>query len=87
MKILIALLLISTSVHAQTVNNATVNMQGTNQNVIITQSGGSHSASVDLRGNGITFLGSQSGTSNQSYSIAIDCGSNCPTSPYTITQY
>ena len=77
----------TTSAYSQTVNNAIVNIQGANQNVSINQSGGFHSATVDLRGNGISFYGSQSGSISQSYSITIDCGSNCPTNPYIINQY
>ena len=87
MKTLLALLLMTTPALSQTVNNATVNIQGANQNVSINQSGGFHSANVDLRGNGISFYGTQSGTTSQSYSITIDCGNNCPTNPYIINQY
>ena len=39
MKTLIAFILLTTSCFAQTVNNATVNMTGSMQNVIVTQSG------------------------------------------------
>ena len=49
MKTLFALLLMTTSAYSQTVNNnATVNIQGANQNVSITQSGARHSC-VSLR--------------------------------------
>ena len=77
----------TTSAYSQTINNATVNIQGANQNVSINQSGGFHSATVDLRGNGISFSGTQSGSVSQSYSITIDCGNNCSTNPYIINQY
>ena len=77
----------TTSAYSQTVNNATVNIQGANQSVSITQSGGFHSATVDLRGNGILFSGTQSGAVSQSYSVTINCGNNCPTNPYIINQY
>jgi hypothetical protein len=87
MKTLIALLLMTTSAYSQTINNATVNIQGANQNVSINQSGGFHSATVDLRGNGISFSGTQSGSVSQSYSITINCGNNCPVNPYIINQY
>jgi hypothetical protein len=90
MRTIIALLLMTGSVFAQTVsniNNATVNMQGANQNVSITQTGTGHSATVDLRGNNVSFIGSQNSSSPQSYSFSVDCGTSCPTSPYTITQY
>jgi hypothetical protein len=87
MKTLFALLLMTTSAYSQTVNNATVNIQGANQNVSINQSGGFHTAIVDLRGNSISFHGTQSGSASQSYSITIDCGNNCPTNPYIINQY
>ena len=87
MKTLFALLLMTTSAYSQTINNATVNIQGANQNVSITQSGGFHSATVDLRGNGIIFSGTQSGSVSKSYSVTIDCGNNCSANPYIINQY
>ena len=87
MKTLLALFLMTTPALSQTINNATVNIQGANQNVSINQSGGFHSATVDLRGNGISFSGTQSGSVSQSYSITIDCGNNCSTNPYIINQY
>ena len=90
MKTIIALLLMTGTAFAQTVtntNNATVNLQGANQNVNITQTGTGHSASVTIVGNGASFIGTQSGTTPQTYSFTVDCNSNCPSSPYTITQY
>lgn len=77
----------SVCANAQQINNATVNLQGANQNVAITQSGASHSATVSITGNGASFIGSQSGTTSQTYSFSVDCGTSCPNSPYTITQY
>jgi hypothetical protein len=88
MRTLAALLLFTISANAQQINNsAIITMQGTNQNVAITQSGGLHSATVDLRGNNLSFSGTQTGISAQSYSFSVDCGNSCPNSPYVINQY
>lgn len=87
MKTLFALLLMTTSAYSQTVNNATVNIQGVGQNVSITQSAAGHSANLQLEGNGITVAVTQFGSSQQSFSLSISCGSNCPTSPYIVNQY
>jgi len=73
--------------NAQTVNNATVNIQGANQNVIITQSVAGHSANLQLEGNGINVSVTQSGITPQSFSLSVICGSSCPNSPYIINQY
>jgi len=87
MKILFALLLMTTSALSQTVNNATVNIQGFNQNVSVTQLGAAHSATLNLSGNGITAIISQYGSTPQSFSLSVNCGSNCPSSPYIVNQY
>jgi len=87
MKTLFALLLMTTSSYSQTVNNATVNLQGANQSVSITQSGANHSAVVTITGVGASFIGSQSGSVSQSYSFSVNCGTNCPVNPYIINQY
>ena len=87
MRTFLALLLMTTAAYSQTVNNATVNLQGANQNVSISQSNSGHSINLDLRGDNITFIGSQYGSMGQSYSITINCGTSCPTSPYIVTQY
>jgi hypothetical protein len=87
MKSLFALLLMTTSAYSQTVNNAIVNLQGFNQNVSLTQSGAAHSATLNLNGNGITAIVSQSGNTPQSFSLSVNCGSNCPSSPYIVNQY
>ena len=87
MKILFALLLMTTSAYSQTVNNATVNIQGANQNVSITQSGAGHSATLNFTGNSISAIISQSGNTPQSFSLSVTCGNNCPTSPYVVNQY
>ena len=87
MRTLAALLLFTISANAQQVNNATVNIQGINQNVSITQSGGNHSATVSISGIGASFIGNQYGAVGQTYSFSIACGSNCPNNPYSITQY
>ena len=86
MKSLFALLLMTTSAFSQTVNNATVNLQGANQSVSITQLGTGHSATVTLSGDGVSALISQTGNF-QSFSLSVNCGSNCPSSPYIVNQY
>ncbi len=48
MKTLAILLLLTVSANAQTVNNATVNIIGSTQNVSITQLNASHSANLQL---------------------------------------
>ena len=73
--------------NAQTVNNATVNIQGSNQSVSITQSGASHSATLNLSGDNISAIVSQYGSTPQSFSLSVNCGSNCPNSPYIVNQY
>ena len=73
--------------NAQTINNATVNILGAGQNVTITQSGAGHSANLQLAGDGIEVHVNQSGLNQQSFSLSITCGSNCPNSPYIINQY
>jgi hypothetical protein len=87
MRILLALLLMTTPVLSQTVNNATVNIIGSLQNVTITQSGANHSATLSFDGNGITAIINQSGPTPQSFSLSVTCSSYCPTSPYIINQY
>jgi len=87
MRTLAALLLLTVSANSQQINNATVNLQGTNQNVSITQSGANHSAVVTITGVGASFMGSQYGTVAQSYSFSVYCGTNCPVNPYIINQY
>jgi hypothetical protein len=87
MRSLIALLLLTNASLAQTVNNATVNIQGASQNVSITQSGAGHTASMSLSGDSISVIANQSGQTPQSFSLSVTCGSNCPNSPYIINQY
>jgi hypothetical protein len=87
MKTLAALLLLTVSANAQQVNNSTVNIIGSTQNVIITQSAAGHSANLQLDGNGIAVSVTQSGTTPQSFSLSVICGFSCPTSPYIINQY
>ena len=87
MKSLFALLLMTTSAFSQTVNNATVNIQGANQSVSITQLGNGHSATVTLSGDNISAIVSQSGNTPQSFSLSVNCGSSCPNSPYIVNQY
>jgi hypothetical protein len=87
MKTLFALLLMTTPALSQTVNNATVNIIGSTQNVSITQSGASHSATLNLNGDTLSVIVSQSGNIPQSVSLSVNCGSNCPNSPYIINQY
>ena len=87
MKTLAIFLLMTIPAYGQTVNNATVNLQGNNQNVSITQSGASHSATLNLSGNNISAIVSQYGSTPQNFSLSVNCGSNCPTSPYIVNQY
>jgi hypothetical protein len=87
MKTLFALLLMTTSVYSQTVNNATVNLQGANQSVSITQLGAGHSAYLNLTGNSISAIISQTGNTPQSFTLSVTCGSICPNSPYIVNQY
>jgi len=87
MKALLALFLMTTPALSQTVNNATVNIIGSLQNVSITQSGASHTATLNLSGNNISAIVSQYGSTPQSFSLSVNCGSNCPNSPYIVNQY
>jgi hypothetical protein len=87
MKILFAILLMTTSAFSQTVNNATVNIQGANQSVSITQSGAGHSATLNFTGDSITAIISQFGNTPQSFSLSVTCGFSCPSSPYIVNQY
>jgi hypothetical protein len=80
-------LFFSNIAYSQTINNAIVNIQGINQNVIITQSASGHSANLQLDGNGIEVSVTQSGINPQSFSLSITCGINCPNSPYIVNQY
>ena len=87
MKSLAALLLLTVSANAQQVNNATVNIIGSTQNVTIIQSAAGHSANLQLEGYGINVSVNQSGNSPQSFSLSVSCGFSCPSSPYIINQY
>ena len=87
MKTLLAFLLMTTPALSQTVNNATVNIIGSLQNVSITQSGANHSATLSFTGDNISAIISQSGTTPQSFSLSVVCGLNCPNSPYIVNQY
>lgn len=87
MKTIIALLLLTTSSFAQTVNNATVNIIGNNQNVIITQSNAGHSVNLSLTGNDIPVSVTQSGTTPQSFNLSITCYTNCSANPTVVNQY
>ena len=91
MRTIVALLLMTTSALAQTVpttqNNATVNITGNSQNVIINQSGANHSATINSTGDGVPVSVTQSGLTPQTFSITINCVSNCPSTPYVVNQY
>jgi hypothetical protein len=87
MKTLFALLLMTTPALSQTVNNATVNIIGSLQNVSITQSGANHSATLNFTGDNISAIISQSGNTPQSFSLSVTCGLTCPNSPYIVSQY
>jgi hypothetical protein len=73
--------------NAQTVNNATVNIIGNSQNVIITQSGAGHSVNLSLSGDNIPVSVTQSGTNPQSFNLNITCYSNCSSNPTVVNQY
>jgi hypothetical protein len=87
MKTLIALLLMTTSAFSQTVNNATVNIQGANQSVSITQYGSGHSTNLSFVGDGLTAIINQSGSTPQSFSLSVNCNGNCPSSTFFVNQY
>jgi hypothetical protein len=80
---LISFLILTVPVFAG--NSVTVTSTGNAQNVTVTQTGGNHTANVNVNGNNPTVVVSQTG-SNQSVTVDITCYSNCPTSPYVITQ-
>ena len=77
----------TTSAYSQTVNNATVNIQGANQSVSITQSGSNHSATITFNGDGLNAIVSQTGPNPQSFSLSVTCNVTCPTEPYIVNQY
>jgi hypothetical protein len=79
--------MVSLSANAQSINNATVNIIGNTQNVIITQSGADHTAYLSFNGSGISAIVNQSGNIPQSFSLSVTCSSSCPTSPYVVNQY
>lgn len=87
MKTFIALLFLSSTALAQTVNNATVNIIGNSQNVTIIQSGAGHSANLSLSGDNIPVSVTQSGQTPQSFNLNITCYSNCSASPTVVNQY
>jgi hypothetical protein len=87
MKYIFAIILFINPAYSQTVNNATANLQGMNQNIVINQSGASHSANLNLNGDGITAIISQSGSTPQNFTLSVTCGITCPNSPYIINQY
>jgi hypothetical protein len=67
-------------------NSVSINTTGNAQNIQVTQTNGNHTAIVNVNGNSPTVIVSQSGTTNQSVELDINCGTTCPTSPYTIMQ-
>jgi hypothetical protein len=73
--------------NAQQINNATVNIIGNNQNVIITQFGANHSVNLSLAGDNIPVSVTQSGQTPQSFNLTITCYSNCSTTPTVVNQY
>ena len=87
MRILAALLFFTISANAQQINNATVNIIGNNQNVIVNQSGAGHTTNLNLYGNDIPVSVSQSGSTPQSFSLTITCYSNCSSNPTVVNQY
>lgn len=87
MKTLAALLLLTVSANAQQLNNATVNIVGNNQNVIVNQSSTGHSVNLNLYGNDIPVSVTQSGLTPQSFNLSITCYSNCSNAPTVVNQY
>jgi hypothetical protein len=87
LKIIAALLLLTISAEAQQINNATVNIIGNHQNIIITQSEIGHNTDLQLTGDGISVSVTQSGITPQSFSLNVTCYSSCPSSPYVVNQY
>jgi hypothetical protein len=87
MRSLVALLFFTISANAQQINNATVNIIGNSQNVVVNQSGAGHTANLNLYGNDIPVSVSQSGNTPQSFSLTITCYSNCSSNPTVVNQY
>jgi len=96
MRTIIAYLLLTTSAFAQSVpaptpmiqNNVSVSIIGNNQNVSINQYGlGNHSAIVSSTGNDVPISITQSGSTNKSISLTVNCISACASSPYLIDQH
>ena len=87
MKTLAALLLLTVSANAQQVNNATVNIIGNNQNVVVSQSGVNHTVNLNLNGNDIPVNVTQSGILPQSFNLSVTCYSNCAGNPIVVNQY
>lgn len=93
MKTLIALLFMTSAAFSQTVpspvmNNATVNLTGNFNNVIIDQSGtGFHTVTINSTGNNVPISVTQSGSTNKNIQLDIHCTSNCSANPYIINQY
>lgn len=87
--LLILLFLYSSPVLAQnyTINNSTINIQGTTQNILVNQIGANHSINLNLLGNNISVIANQSGLTPQNFSLSISCGLTCPNSPYIVNQY
>lgn len=87
MRALAALLLLTVSANAQQINNATVNIIGSNQNVSITQLNAGHSTNLQLAGDGINVSVTQSGNTPQSFSLSITCYSSCSPTPTIVNQH
>ncbi len=90
MKILISLIsftLFYNYALAQQTNNATVNIIGNTQNVIITQSGNNHNTNLNFVGDGVSAIINQSGTIPKTFNLNVTCYSNCPSNPYVVNQY
>jgi len=76
------------AVPTPTMNNATVNIIGNSQNIIINQSGtGYHTATVNTNGNDIPVTINQSGSTNKTINVDITCSVACASSPYYVNQY
>lgn len=79
--------LVSAQAVAQTINNATVNITGSYQNVIVSQSGADHSTNLQLQGNNLSVSVTQSGITPQTFNLSVTCYSSCPSSPIVVNQY
>jgi len=72
---------------AQQINNSNINIIGSYQNILITQSGIGHTVNITAIGNYIPILVNQSGNINRTFNLVIECYSNCANNPTIVNQY